>query len=183
MILVNTVENHETHKKELLECFERFKGYYDTKMPSQYVRKTGERILLENVHSDNHIHNIRKAGLDYFYESIIREIMPKIGEKLLLNKFGEFDWDIHHAWYQQYYEDGAHIWHTHPNCQFTNIYYVEMPNEDYKTEVLGVNGKLITFDAKEGDIITFPSWLQHRSKSNGKDRKTVISFNSSYGLL
>ena len=34
--------------------------------------------------------------------------------------------------------------------------------------------------AKEGDIITFPAFLFHRSKPNtSKKRKTVISFNSS----
>ena len=34
--------------------------------------------------------------------------------------------------------------------------------------------------AKEGDIITFPAFLFHRSKPNiSKKRKTIISFNSS----
>ena len=35
-------------------------------------------------------------------------------------------------------------------------------------------------DPEEGDIITFPAHLLHKSKPNGDKRKTVISFNSNF---
>ena len=55
-----------------------------------------------------------------------------------------------------------------------------MPDTDYVTELLDVNNKPIKLNAKEGDIITFPSHLLHRSKPNGNKRKTIISYNSSF---
>ena len=58
-----------------------------------------------------------------------------------------------------------------------------MPDSSYKTEVLGRDGKIIEFDVKEGDVLTIPAWMKHRSPPNGKERKTVIAFNSNYQLL
>ena len=58
MIIKHSVKNHSAHKDEILERIERFKSYYNTKMPSDYVRQTGERIHLDNVHSDNSFRNL-----------------------------------------------------------------------------------------------------------------------------
>ena len=69
---------------------------------------------------------------------------------------------------------------THPNTQFTNIYYLELPDSLYKTEVKDINNNILEFDAKEGDILTIPSHLIHGSKPNSNKRKTIISYNSSF---
>jgi hypothetical protein len=57
-----------------------------------------------------------------------------------------------------------------------------LPDEHYITEIVGADGKICKIHAIEGDIITFPAWMKHRSRPNGKERKTVISFNSNYEI-
>ena len=63
------------------------------------------------------------------------------------------------------------------------MYFVELPDSKYSIEILGLNDKLINLDIKEGDIITFPSWLQRRSVPNrGTKNNTIININSSFSL-
>lgn len=76
-----------------------------------------------------------------------------------------------------------HNWHNHPNTQFTNCYFLELPNSQYKTEVVDIDGTIIDYVAKEGDVVTMSAWMKHRSPSNGTERKTVIAFNSSYSII
>jgi len=87
--------------------------------------------------------------------------------------------DVKRIWYQQYLEGGSHGWHIHGES-YTGVYYVEFEKDFPKTELINQfdqNQKIIV-DAKEGDIIIFPSFIIHRSpvmKLN--KRKTIISFN------
>ena len=86
--------------------------------------------------------------------------------------------DIKEIWFQQYLQEGTHDWHTH-GCNFTNVYYLELPEGTAKTQYIDpITKKEEEFDVKEGDIITFPSWLLHRAPPNHSiDRKTIISWN------
>lgn len=84
---------------------------------------------------------------------------------------------IHNHWFQQYLKNNHHSWHNHSACQFSSVYYLELPEKAIATEFL--DGTKI--DVKEGDIITFPSYLYHRSPINRlKKQKSVIVFNSSF---
>jgi uncharacterized protein (TIGR02466 family) len=38
-----------------------------------------------------------------------------------------------------------------------------------------------TVECKEGQLILFPSWLEHSTEVNKSDRRVVVSFNSEYG--
>ena len=109
--------------------------------------------------------------LSYFYE-IIRPYLNKIALDLNSEK-----WIIHNTWFQQYLNSNYHDWHTHSGCQFTNVYFVELPDKSLITEIF--NNKKINLN--EGDLLTFPSYLYHRSPINSLNkRKTIISFNSSF---
>ena len=85
---------------------------------------------------------------------------------------------IHEIWFQQYAKDAKHSWHVH-GCNFTSVYYLDLPGETPKTQwVDPITGKANTFDVSEGDIITFPSWTIHRAPTNETDdMKTIISWN------
>ena len=97
----------------------------------------------------------------------------------LLNDRTAIDIIIHNIWFQQYEQHDKHDWHTHTESQFTNIYYVELPDGE-KTELFDE----VDIDIKEGDILSFPAYIFHRSKPNiSNQRKTVISFNSSFESL
>ena len=61
-----------------------------------------------------------------------------------------------------------------------------MPDDTPKTELIGqydINKK-ITVEAKEGDIVIFPSFIIHRGlKVYSDSRKTIISFNLEFDLI
>lgn len=87
---------------------------------------------------------------------------------------------IHNYWFQQYLKNDHHSWHNHSMCQFSSVYYLELPKQEMATEFFNN----LKADIKEGDIITFPSYLYHRSPVNKiNKRKTVIVFNSSFEEL
>jgi len=66
------------------------------------------------------------------------------------------------------------------------VYYLELPDNAPKTELIdqyNINKK-ITVDAKEGDIVIFPSFVIHRApKMLTDDRKTIISFNLEFDII
>ena len=82
-------------------------------------------------------------------------------------------------WFQQYFENDIHKWHTHKYTNFTCVYFVEMIENNQKTLIKNFGSdELIDYNAEEGDIIIFPGLLSHSSpiiKTN--NRKTIISFN------
>jgi len=76
-------------------------------------------------------------------------------------------------WFQQYIQGSSFGWHMH-NGHWAFIYYIELPDIKESTEFLNYG----QFDVKEGDILFFPTFLNHRSpviKSNL--RKTIVSTN------
>ena len=80
-------------------------------------------------------------------------------------------------WFQQYLEDGGHGWHIHGQ-HYTGVYYLEYSDGCGKTEICSpYNLKRMQIDVKEGDMIIFPAHWIHRGTANGKNRKTIISFN------
>lgn len=85
-------------------------------------------------------------------------------------------------WFQQYNKNDFHDWHIHKHCHWTSVYFLELPHTSLKTEIQSFDRQsLLEYNAKEGDIITFPSCLYHRSPINQLPiRKTIISFNSNY---
>lgn len=96
--------------------------------------------------------------------------------------FNSSGFQVHNFWYQQYKENSTHDWHTHQAAQYTNIYYLELPDNAPRTQILNpLNfNEVITIEAEEGDIVTLPASVFHRSppvKSN--IQKTIISFNTS----
>ena len=114
-------------------------------------------------------------------------------EKILFNDISEYIEElkklfncheimIHNCWYQQYIKNNFHSWHTHGGCNLSSVYYVELPSNKYQTEFFDTIKKsyINVGKVEEGDILTFPSYIAHRSKKIEDDtRKTIISFNLS----
>ena len=173
MIIVTSVKDHLRHKKTLMNLIDDFESLHDTRVVSS----------VENISSDWECpKEIKQEYLEYFFNDVIGETMDSISQTLGLTSVHQSQTTIHDAWFQRYSEQGMHGWHNHGKTQFANCYFLELPDSSYKTEIVGSNGEIIEYDAKEGDLITFPAWLKHRSKPNGKERKTIIAFNSSFGL-
>ena len=88
-------------------------------------------------------------------------------------------------WYQQYTKNNTHGWHIHGE-NYTGVYYLEFPKGSSKTELIDQYNirKKITVNAKEGDIVIFPSFIIHRAPKIINDiRKTIISFNLQFNLI
>lgn len=85
-------------------------------------------------------------------------------------------------WFQQYNHLDTHEWHVHGKCHWTNVYFLELPDEHLKTQIQNFDrSALVDYQASEGDIISFPSFLYHKSPVNTTAfRKTIISFNTNY---
>ena len=153
-MFIMKIEEHEEYKERLLSLID--------KMPdSSYgpITKTDWELDKDTP----------REYLDVFYQ----EIFGKYTEKQM--EFYKADsLDISNGWFQQYTDNSYHFWHNHARANFTNVYFLELPNKEHRTEI-----KDVEYDAEEGDLITFPAMLHHRSKpSDG--RKTVISFNSNF---
>ena len=80
-------------------------------------------------------------------------------------------------WFQQYQKGDYHGTHCHGESNFSCVYYVDLTEKNPKTTFV-YRDKEYSFDVKEGDILTFPSYLRHHSPPNQSNEiKTVISMN------
>lgn len=114
-----------------------------------------------------------RSWVDYFTPFLI----PKMKDIYL--ELGYDGFTVHELWFQQYYENSQHGWHTH-SANFTNVYYLELPEDSPKTQIVNAfnQSEIIELDVKEGDMVVFPSFVIHRAPINkSKERKTIISYN------
>jgi hypothetical protein len=92
---------------------------------------------------------------------------------------GYAEFKIREMWFQQYEQNSLHGWHVH-GSNWTNVYFLELPKECPKTQFIDPYNQttIKEFDVKEGDILTFPSYVIHRAPVNSSNhRKTIISWN------
>tara|TARA_B110000503_G_C7169319_1_gene423532 strand:- start:6170 stop:6736 length:567 start_codon:yes stop_codon:yes gene_type:complete len=97
----------------------------------------------------------------------------------MYNSLGYDGYTLHDIWFQQYYKNSGHGWHTH-SANFTNVYYLELPESTPKTKIVSpYNQKdVIEIDVEEGDLLVFPSFTVHKGPPNiSTERKTIISYN------
>lgn len=104
--------------------------------------------------------------------------LPVIESKLtsMVAEIGFDGIELNSIWFQQYYFEDGHAWHTHAG-NFTGVYYLELPENAQPTELV-VSNKVICPEVKQGDIVVFPSHTIHRGPKIKMDtRKTIISYN------
>ena len=162
-IFVNKIADHNKHKAVLLNYF------------SQGFNKLNDkRNNITNTDWSNN-NDFKRKWIHYFKDNVLNQVQNNLlDDRLAVNLI------LHNIWFQQYEQDDVHEWHTHAGSQYTNIYYVELPDTSLKTEILGEED----IEIEEGDILSFPAYIFHRSKINKTNqRKTVVSFNTSYDRI
>lgn len=159
MLLINTVPNSKSLNKEILSL----------------IDKTDKQKFISKKESISYTDwNYTNKKRPYF-DFLIQHLKPILSN--IANKLNSYNWEVDYYWFQQYHQNDFHDWHTHTNCQFTNIYYVELPNKELATEIFNHEPLKI----KEGDLVSFPSFWYHRSpKNETNERKTIISFSSNF---
>ena len=136
----------------------------------------------EPLHNYDNTDVIRKTDfwIDNREEEYIHLIYPllEIHCKNIFKDTTANDISFTKIWFQQYEKNNFHGWHTHPNTHFTNIYFLELPDDNLRTEIKDLQGNIIEYNCCEGDILTFPGFYSHQSPVvNTDQRKTIISFN------
>lgn len=164
---IYTVPDHKLHKKNILKLIEKIKplskGMEDN---SNYINHTDWNLPKET----------KREYLDYFYENIMSTYADWFIKEYKLNKYL-----VNNAWYQQYNKNNFHNYHTHENTNFTNVYFLELPKKEMATEIKNLDHQIVNLNVKEGQIISFPGFILHRSKIIKNNlTKTIISFNSNF---
>ena len=119
----------------------------------------------------------KREYLDFFY-SMIKPYM-----NIMANKLKCKSWNIYNGWFQVYEKQDTHSWHIHSSVNYTNVYYIDLPEQQIKTQLYDIlENKIIDeIEIKEGQLFTFPAHIIHRSPINTSDKtKTIISFNSNF---
>jgi hypothetical protein len=156
---IQDVPNHQKHKKILLDLIDHIPNN-----PLGKISKTDWNLPKK----------FERKYLEYFYPNIAQSFMED-----LMIYYNAKRWRITNTWFQQYNKNSEHDWHTHPQTNLTNVYFVELRDLKFKTAIK-IGKKEYEYEIKEGQIVTFPAHLLHTSKPNGNERKTVIAFNSDF---
>ena len=155
------IKNFDTYKNEILDI----------------IKDCPHTITEDNAKTDYFISLKRK------YADVVSPLIEPYLKPLETNlSFEDYPVKliIDNIWFQQYNSLGAHDWHLHPSCNFSNILFVEKP-EDLHTEFYcPITKKILHMpNLTEGSILTFPGYLLHRSSPNKTDKtKTVVVFNT-----
>jgi len=143
------------------------------KIPQNPYKNNGQDIS----HTDWNIpQNMYREYLELFKKKIWPDFQNDF-----FNLWGkEYTLEVQNIWFQLYEKNDYHDWHTHAHTNFTNILYVKLPSKNMATEVLVNKDEKISLPIEEGDIVTLPGYLPHRSPINmTNNKKYAISFNTS----
>jgi hypothetical protein len=169
------------HKLECVYTVKRFTYHKELKLALLSLLDTAKYENIVNAQVEANISktdwfdctNFNRDWFKFIKEPLTLEVLDIYKDM----NYGGFR--LNEIWFQQYLQQSEHGWHVH-SANFTNVYYVELPEGTSKTQLIEpYSGKLIELDVEEGDIVSFPSMVLHRGPPNTSDkRKTIISFNT-----
>ena len=156
------VKNFKEHKKNLIDLI--------YKIPQNPIDISGDKIY----HQDYNLpKKMKREYKDYFKNNILNEFASSV-----CNFFGSKAIEITNLWFQVYKKGDYHDVHNHPNTNLTNVFYLNLPNTEIKTQIFLPKNEKFTTDVSEGDILTFPGYYGHKSPVNiFNEEKIIISFN------
>ena len=189
---------HDKIKNDLLDYFDE----YIKKNPKS--RKAGENNRLYeseyNLHTLNNKHF--KKLLLFISNSILT--MSNEANKSEIQSFRKpmFQVTIRDSWFINYKRGGFVLPHTHANCSWCCVYYVQLGNDaDYanggtyfqKTlPIRNINdfgslynkGATVKIKPEEGKLLVWPNFVLHGSTPYmGEKNKIIVSANTSISLL
>jgi len=168
--LLKPFEYHSIMKETLLSMID--KSYNDN-------------LNVKDDYYGDEIHRLDwSKNLNYDREWI-KYIKPRLEEHFTIcaNDLNYKECEVRGMWYQQYLTNNVHGWHTHGETNFANVYFLDLPDESMKTQFYDITERKIMneIDVKEGQLLTFPAHILHRSPPNTSDSvKTIISFNCDF---
>jgi hypothetical protein len=160
-IFKSKVENHQEIKKKLLQQINL--------IPQNPIVEKGQNIIHTDWNLPAMMHREYK---DLFLKTVNNHLIN------MCHTLGVNHYYISNYWFQKYGQRGKHSWHTHPESNYSNVYFLECPRGS------STKFKNFTEDCEEGDILSFPAFLPHMSPPiENDDIKTVIAFNTSFDII
>lgn len=157
-ILIHPTVNHTQFKDLLLKQIE----------DAPYEKRTNNDESISKT--DYHIKETQREWVKIF------TLYTQNTLKDILNTLQFQSANFPSVWFQQYHTNDYHDFHHHPMSNYSGIYYLELSDNTY-TQIL-INNKITDIQVSEGDIVVFPSQVQHRCpKIISNTRRTIISFN------
>ena len=166
--IVTDIKEHKQNKSTLLR-------YIDEMPPSTVDRQRFDESVSKT--DWNLPSSYKRNYLDTFYDMM----KPYLGEMALKLKCKQ--WNVLNTWYQVYEKGDIHGWHIHGRVNYTNVYYLSLRNKVMSTQLYNVvDDKIIkNIEVKEGQLLTFPASVIHRSPINKvHQEKVIISFNTDF---
>jgi hypothetical protein len=170
--LIDKLKTHSKIKKQLISL----------------LKKTDSNFLeSKNDYFGDLIHRLDWNNSTNFSRKWVEFLQPYLHKHLknFANVLGYQDINFINLWFQQYNQNGKHGWHIHSE-NYTGVYYVKLSDNSAKTELINPfsqNQKII-IDAKEGDVVIFPSYVIHRAPTQEeKTNKIIISFNINFEFI
>lgn len=168
-VFIHTIKDFKLHKEKIIEL----------------IYKIPQNSLVENSYHDifhtdwNLPGNMHREYIKYLNSNKILNNFILDFDTFLNAKSCKIKVEIINIWFQIYRKNNYHAYHTHGECNFTNVMYLNLPDNNIKTEIKGPQDRSIQFEAQEGQIVSFPSYLWHCSPVNKSDsEKIIISFNT-----
>ena len=169
--LIDSFKEHKKYKNKLLNLFKK-ENFNINKIDNYYTDNISKLDW-------NKCEDFKREWIQLIKEDILKFF------KKQTNELGYQEVKLHQIWFQQYKKNGTHGWHIHGH-NYTGVYYVDFGKEDAKTELINQfdQNKILTIEAKEGDIVIFPSFIIHRSPIQKINKtKTIISFNLEFSKI
>jgi hypothetical protein len=141
------------------------------------IEKLGKNPFSENVSSISNTDWNLPPEVQRDYMDIVYPLFVNHFEEIKQSYGWWYKQILTNFWYQQYEHLDYHHWHIHPSCLFSSVYYLELPEGSSGTEFKTPQSSF-KISAREGEILTFPSSVFHRSSANqSARRKTIIAAN------
>jgi hypothetical protein len=165
--------------------------FFISQMPNHDAIK--DQLILEILNSDADC--LDEPPIQYISRCDYKYVdNPRAWTKIFFDHIRDFmdefisfhhseNWRISAAWFQQYSRGDYHNWHTHDRSNWTNVYFLKLPDQTCKTKLFDTTTKqyIQLPEISEGDILTFPGHILHKSAPNVfNEDKIIISFNSDF---
>lgn len=177
---------------------------YQSSVTAHKESKEGVIGEIERLIKDSRSYNLagnERVYSDYMYgddpstrkykDAVIESIEPNVVAFIKL--MGAKEIEFGQIWFQRYETHSFHGAHNHWPSLFSAVYYLEFDPEEHK-ETVFMNPNRLQIElyqarninlahefsprAKEGDLVIFPSFLDHYAPMNISEKpRTIISFN------
>ncbi len=167
--LISKFKHHKQTKQCLLDLID------DAEFTSPKFLETEVNISKCDWHNANFF---KREWVVYIKDFLFEDMLE------MYKSLGYDGFSLQEIWFQQYLTGSEHGWHTH-SSNFTNVYYLELPETSSKTQIIVPwdQKTIIEIDVKEGDILSFPSFVIHKGPKNlSEKKKTIISYNTNLTL-